>query len=46
VDLAGDCAAAQQPKPGGVIPTDFDFKFQQQTRLLERLTLNLSNFEK
>ena len=24
----------------------FDFKFQQQTRVLERLTLNLSNFEK
>jgi len=56
VRLAGDRHAAQQPKHGGaknrcvhVAPQHnkhLDFKFQQQTRVLERLTLNISNFEK
>jgi len=46
VRLVGDRSIAQQPKPGSVIPTAFSTKFQQQTRVLERLTLNLSNFEK
>jgi hypothetical protein len=39
-----------KPKLGGVKNTTkqqlFDSKAQQQTRVLKRLTLNLSNFEK